>query len=123
MTNDYFLLPINKLMPQETKEKTIEPIKASQKLLILNPLKYPTKEKQIALIINKNNPNVRMVMGKVKIFKMGLTTALTNPKIIAPIAAVVQLLISIPGTILAVIIKDTAVTIQVIKKRGIDDFS
>jgi hypothetical protein len=35
------------------------------------------------LITNVNKPNVKQVIGKVNVFKIGRTTALTRPKIIA----------------------------------------
>jgi hypothetical protein len=53
----------------------------------------------MALITNRNSPNVTIVRGNVSMIRIGLTIALTIPKIIAAIAAVAKLPIVIPGTI------------------------
>lgn len=44
-----------------------------------------------ALIINKNNPNVKNVIGKVRMIKIGLIKILSKPKTIATNKAVVKL--------------------------------
>ena len=43
-----------------------------------------------ALITNKNNPNVKIVTGKVKRTKIGFTKKFNNPRTIATIKAVVN---------------------------------
>jgi hypothetical protein len=103
-----------------TIASTIEPIKADRKPATTKPgTRKPTNKIINALITNKNNPKLKIVKGKVKITKIGRTIALTNPKIMAAIAAVVQLSNLNPGTMWAVINSAIAVTNQVNKKFGI----
>lgn len=67
--------------------------KAVQKLLTLNPSINLSARRMIkALITNKNNPNVRMVIGKVRIIKMGFKMAFKNANTAATIIAVVKLI-------------------------------
>lgn len=54
-----------------------------------------------ALITNKNNPIVMMVMGRVKIMRMGFIKKLSKPKTKAKITAVENWLICTPGAIQA----------------------
>jgi hypothetical protein len=60
-----------------------------------------------------------MVKGRVKRINRGLMIALIKPKATAAIKATVKSLISIPGTIRAVINKETAVINQRRKKDNI----
>lgn len=63
---------------------------AIQILLTENPSIKLSANKMIkALIINKNKPNVTMVIGKVKITNMGFTNKFRTDKTIATIIAVV----------------------------------
>ena len=50
-----------------------------------------------ALITKKNNPRVRIVIGNVKITKIGLTKTFKTPKTIATNKAVIQVSIETPG--------------------------
>jgi hypothetical protein len=51
-------------------------------------VRKPISQSINALITNKNKPKVKRVSGKVKSTKIGLTIALTNPKITAAITQV-----------------------------------
>lgn len=61
-----------------------------------------TKRIKMALSTKVNKPNVRILMGSVRITKIGLMIALKMPRIKATIRAVVKLSILKPGTRLAV---------------------
>ena len=63
----------------------------AQKILVtVKPLiKYPANNTIIALMINKNKPNVIMVNGIVKNINTGRTKVLRNPSTIATNIAVV----------------------------------
>lgn len=57
----------------------------------LNPPTIPSHNKMIkAFIANKNKPKVTIVIGRVKITKMGLINILSNPRTTATIKAVVK---------------------------------
>ena len=71
------------------------------------------------LTTNRNNPKVKIVSGRVKITKIGLTIALTSPITTAASNAAPKLLTPNPGTTWAVMMRETAVTSQVNKKCGI----
>jgi len=43
-----------------------------------------------ALITNRNKPNVKMVIGKVRMIRMGFTRIFNNPRTIARISAVTK---------------------------------
>jgi len=61
---------------------------AVQKLFTSNPLINLSANKMIlALITSKNRPNVTMVIGKVRMIKMGFTIAFNSPKTAATIMA------------------------------------
>ena len=82
----------------ETKESTIEKRSAQPKLLTSKPgTKVLTNKIIKALIIKAKIPKVRMVMGKVRIIKIGLITILTKPKTIATITAVQKSATFTPG--------------------------
>ena len=71
---------------------------AVQKLLTLKPLMNLSANKIIhALMTSKNSPKVTMVMGKVRMIKMGFTMAFKKAKTAATIIAVVKLITSTPG--------------------------
>ena len=107
----------NWLMIPETTDRTIEPNKAGQKPLTVKPgVKYPTIDRVMALITNRNRPKDRIVSGKVRRVRMGLTIALTNPMTATAIAAACQLAIVKPGTRYAVIARAIAARTQVRKK-------
>lgn len=107
-------------MKLETRDKTIAPITAGQKPATSKPgVKYPANEREIPFTTNKNNPKVRIVRGKVRIVKIGLTIAFTNPKTIAATAAAGILSTLNPGTINAVIESDIVAINQVKKKLPI----
>jgi len=64
--------------------------KAQRILVTVNPsIKYPVNNTIMALIINKNNPNVIIVNGMVKNINIGLINVLRNPSTIATKTAVV----------------------------------
>ena len=110
----------NWLINPETIASTIEPNNAEKKPPTTNPgVKYPTNPKAIALTTNRNKPKVKIVRGKVKTIKIGLTTALTNPNIAAPIIAALIPVIAKPGTTAAVTSKEIAVANQVSKNCSI----
>ena len=72
--------------------------RAAKKLCTVNPpINLPAKRIIQALITNKNSPNVTMVIGKVRMIKMGFNMALRNAKTAATIIAVVKLVTSTPG--------------------------
>ncbi len=73
----------------------------------------------MALTTKINNPRVKIVKGRVKRINRGLIIALIKPKATAAIKATVKSLIYIPGTIRAVINKETAVINQRRKKDNI----
>ncbi len=62
------------------KESTLKPPTIVLHNMIISPL-----------MINKNNPNVKKVIGIVKKTKIGLTNILSNPKTTATKSAVVKL--------------------------------
>lgn len=65
---------------------------AIQKLLTENPLINLSASRIIhALITSKNNPNVKIVIGKVSITKMGFRMAFKKAKTAATIMAIVKL--------------------------------
>lgn len=67
-------------------------IKAVQNESTLKPPTISEHNKIIiALITNKNKPNVTMVTGNVKIIKIGFINKLSNPKTTATIREVVKL--------------------------------
>jgi hypothetical protein len=72
----------------------------------------------MALITNRNKPKVTIEIGSVSKIKMGLTIALTKPKITAAIRAATKFLTRKPGTKLAVITNANAASSQVNKKCG-----
>lgn len=51
----------------------------------------------MALITNKNKPNVSMVIGNVKTINMGFTVTLKIPNTTATIIALIKLVTSTPG--------------------------
>ena len=103
-----------------TKVRTIEPTNAGKKPATSKPgVIAPANQIVMALITNKNKPKDTIVKGKVKITKIGLTTAFTNPNIIAATIAATKLLTTNPGTKCAVISSEIAVSNQVTKNLGI----
>lgn len=74
-----------------TIDKTILPkIAASQPSIVRPGTTAETINKTIALIINENNPNVIIVIGRVINFRIGLIKVLTTPKTIAAKTAEVK---------------------------------
>jgi len=72
--------------------------KAHQKLLTANPLiRASVKRIIIALITSRNSPNVRTVMGIVRMTKIGLRTALNKARITATTKAAQKLATLTPG--------------------------
>lgn len=66
-------------------------IKADQKLATEKPSTNSLHNKMmIALITNKNKPNVNTVTGNVKSTKSGFTNKLSNPKTMATTIAVIK---------------------------------
>ena len=66
--------------------------KAVQKLATEKPgINHATKRTSPALIIKVKRPSVRIVIGKVKIIKIGRRIALTTPRAKATRSAVVKL--------------------------------
>ena len=62
---------------------------AHQKPSTLNPGTIAETSKMMAALMTKvNNPSVRILMGKVRINRMGLMTALISPRTSATISAV-----------------------------------
>jgi len=51
----------------------------------------------LALMTNKKRPKVKIVIGSVRIIKIGFTIAFRNPNTAATIIAVVKLITSTPG--------------------------
>ena len=72
--------------------------KAVQKLLTVNPLmNLSAKRIMQALITSKNKPKVTMVIGNVRMIKMGFKMAFRNAKTAATIMAVVKFATPTPG--------------------------
>jgi len=95
----------------ETRERRMEPIKALQNPSTTKPgVIRPANSNNPALMINVNNPSVKILMGRVKSTKTGLMRALISPMIRAATSAVVKSLTAMPVTILETIYKDKAFT-------------
>jgi hypothetical protein len=60
---------------------------------------HATRAKIAALIIKRKRPRERIVIGKVRITRTGLTTAFSKPKRKAAIKRVIKVSMCIPGTI------------------------
>jgi hypothetical protein len=74
------------------------PSTAHQKFTMTNPLTIWDASMSIrALITSKNNPNVKIVIGKVNNIKIGLITTLIIPSTAATITATRKSAIFIPG--------------------------
>lgn len=98
----------------------IEPTNAGKNPAIANPgVSTATNPREIPLTINRNNPSVKKVSGRVRRIRTGRTIALTKPNRIAAIIAAMMLSTLSPGTSCAVITRDAAVTSQVKTKDGI----
>ena len=82
-----------------------------------------TKASQIkiirALITNKNNPNVKMVTGNVKMMSKGFTNKLSRISTAATTIAVIKLSTNIPGSIFAN--TTTATALKTISKSVFND--
>jgi hypothetical protein len=95
----------------ETRERRMEPTSALQKFTTMNPeMRFPAINRSIALIINVNNPNVRMLIGRVKRRRTGLINVFIRPIIMEATRAVVKSFTSMPVTILDTINNDKAFT-------------
>jgi hypothetical protein len=57
----------------------------------------PANQNSKALITNMKSPKVKRVIGKVRITKIGLIKAFSNPRMAAPIMAAPRLSTLIPG--------------------------
>lgn len=70
-------------------EKRIAPIKAGQKPIIVKPLiKVETNQKRKPLMIRVKSPRVKILIGSVRIMRIGRMRALTMPRAKAAIRAV-----------------------------------
>jgi hypothetical protein len=98
-----------------TIAKVREPTKALQKphLRVKPGTKAAAKAKIIAFSTKKNNPKLRIIIGNVKMLRIGSKIAFKMPKTAAAIAALPKLSISIPNGNLEMIKKLTVVTNQV----------
>ena len=76
-----------------------------------------------ALMTNKNNPNVTMVIGIVKITRIGFTIKLSSPNTMATIRAATNPVTSTPGRKCAKSITIPAVTISLINKFILKKFN
>lgn len=77
-----------------------QPKNAEKKESIENPGKIQATSASVkALTIKRNRPSVKRVMGRVRIIRTGLTTALMIPRRNAAIKSVKKLCTWIPGTI------------------------
>ena len=71
-----------------TKETINEPTNAFQKLSTAKPsMNEAAYQNKAALITITNNPTVRIVIGKVRISRIGRTKTLSNPRMMAAITA------------------------------------
>jgi hypothetical protein len=57
----------------------------------------PANQNSKALITNMKSPKVKIVIGKVRIIKIGLIKAFSNPRMAAPMMAAPRLSTLIPG--------------------------
>lgn len=104
---------ITKLMTRFINQRVIAAIRAGVKPSIANPgVILETVRIRRALMTKVNNPKVRILIGNVKITKIGLITALAIPKIKATTSEVVKLSTRKPGTKVAVIRMAMAERIQ-----------
>lgn len=100
--------------------RRIDPSIAGNKPFTSKPgVSTPANQMLIPLTTNRNNPNVNNVNGSVKTISIGLTIALTKPITTDASSAAPKFVTLKPGTILAVIIRETAVASHVNKKCGI----
>jgi len=77
----------------------MEPIKAGTNPATIKPgVIVPAIQIVMAFMTNKNSPKVINEIGNVKMTKIGLTNALTNPKTTAAIRAATRFLTTNPGT-------------------------
>ena len=93
---------------------------ADQKLSTINPgTIWAARRIKSAFITSAKSPKVIMVMGRVKIRRIGLKIALIIPKTTARIRAVIKLLTWIPGRKYAARIIAIASSSQLIKIMSI----
>jgi hypothetical protein len=103
-----------------TRARTIAPKKAGMNPRMIKPDTNRDANFNItALITKRNNPNVSIVIGKVKIFSINPIVALTKAITITAINAVPNPLISNPGMMCATIIKLNALKNQLTIKINI----
>jgi len=77
---------------------TNDPNKAEPNDRTLKPrIMDPANQNSKALITNMKSPKVKRVIGKVRIIKIGLIKAFSNPRMAAPIMAAPRLSTLIPG--------------------------
>jgi hypothetical protein len=87
----YYLLFSSLLKKEFTIDKTMANNKAYQKLSIVNPgTTKEAREINAAFIIKINKPKVKIVIGKVRIIKMGLIKEFIPPSTTAKIKAVIK---------------------------------
>jgi hypothetical protein len=72
----------------------------------------PANQNSKALITNMKSPKVKRVIGKVRIIKIGLIKAFSNPRMAAPMMAAPRLSTLIPGIKYAARSIATAIIIQ-----------
>jgi hypothetical protein len=90
---------------------------AVQKVSTLNPSTKLLHNKIInALMTNKNNPKVKIVIGSVNKIKTGLTNRFNNPKTMATIMEVAKFATDTPGRNLAISKTKTEVSKILINK-------
>lgn len=71
-----------------TAETISEPAKALQNVSTLKPsINVAENQNNVALITNMNSPRDRMVIGRVKMNRIGRTNKLSNPRITAAMMA------------------------------------
>lgn len=96
-------------------DKTIPKINAQKKPSTLNPGTIIfTKSINIAFIINVKRPKVKILIGRVRIRRIGFKNAFIIPKTSAATNAVVKSAICTPGSIYAMLKTTIALTIQLI---------
>lgn len=104
-----FIFVIENITDCDTESMTLKS-KAVQKDITSKPPTIWSQTIMIkALITNKNNPNEKIVKGKVKITINGLMKIFNNPNTIATKTDVIKLFTIIPGKNLEIIITKTAV--------------
>lgn len=93
-------LYVNEFKNALTSDNTKLNASAHRKLSTLNPgTSLLTNNTNTALMTNVNSPSVKMVIGNVRITRIGLRMVLTSPKITATTTAVRKFSTFTPGNI------------------------